>query len=51
MAATKKKLAAYVYVDGALYGPASDVPADVAKRIDNPKAWGKSDAPEGADDN
>lgn len=38
-----KALAANVYVDGALYGPAGKKPSDeVAKRITNPKAWGKS---------
>lgn len=36
-----KKLAANVYVDGVLYTPDSDVPADVAKQITNPKAWGE----------
>lgn len=36
------KLAAYVDVDGVWYGPDSDVPADVAKRIDNPKAWAEA---------
>lgn len=45
-AAKSKKLATYVHVDGVAYGPDSDVPADVAKQITNPKAWadGKSDA-------
>lgn len=39
--AGKRQLAAYVYVDGTLYGPDSDVPAEVAKAITNPKAWGE----------
>ncbi len=34
-----RKLVTYVHVDGQVYGPDSDVPADVAKRITNPKAW------------
>jgi hypothetical protein len=42
---SKRKLAAYVHVDGTVYGPGDDVPADVAKQITNPKAWG-----EGSDD-
>jgi hypothetical protein len=35
-----KKLVTYVHVDGQVYGPNDDVPADVAKQITNPKAWG-----------
>jgi hypothetical protein len=34
------ELTQHVYVDGQLYGPGSKVPADIAKRITNPKAWG-----------
>lgn len=34
-----KKLRTYVHVDGRAYGPNDDVPAEVAKRIENPKAW------------
>lgn len=41
-----KKLASNVYVDGVLYTPESDVPAEVAKQITNPKAWGESPEPE-----
>lgn len=38
-----KALAANVYVDGTLYGPAGQKPSDeVAEQITNPKAWGKS---------
>lgn len=33
------KLATFVDVDGVWYGPDDNVPADVAKRITNPKAW------------
>ena len=48
MAAAKKpaagkarELVTTVYVDGVAYGPGDDVPADVAERITNPKAWGE----------
>jgi hypothetical protein len=34
-----RKLNSYVYVDGKGYGPDDDVPAEVAKRIDNPDVW------------
>lgn len=34
-----RKLRTYVHVDGQVYGPDDDVPAEVAKRIENPKAW------------
>jgi hypothetical protein len=34
-----RKLRTYVHVDGQVYGPDSDVPTEVAKRIENPKAW------------
>lgn len=50
MAAPRKKadreLIAHVWVDGACYGPGSDIPADVAKQITNPKAWADADADE-----
>lgn len=36
-----KKLVTYVNVDGQVYGPDDDVPADIAKEITNPKAWGE----------
>lgn len=36
---TGKNLVTNVHVDGEVYGPGDDVPADVAKRITNPKAW------------
>jgi hypothetical protein len=39
-----KKLAAFVHVDGKVYGPGDDVPAKVAEAITNPKAWGDVDA-------
>lgn len=45
--ATGKKLVANVYVGGVLYTPESDVPADVAKEITNPKAWGEDPKPGG----
>jgi len=35
-----KKLVAFVHVNGVAYGPNDDVPAEVAKLITNPKAWG-----------
>lgn len=35
----KKKLARHVTVAGTTYGPGDDVPADVAEKITNPKAW------------
>lgn len=34
-----KKLNTHVWVDGTWYGPDDDVPAEVAKQIDNPKVW------------
>lgn len=34
-----KKLNTYVHVDGVAYGPDDDVPAEVAKKIDNPDVW------------
>lgn len=33
------RLRTYVTVRGVTYGPDSEVPADVAARITNPKAW------------
>ena len=45
MAAAKKQgkaLVAFVHIGGEVYGPGSEVPADVAKRITNEKAWGGS---------
>ncbi|MEU1761300.1 hypothetical protein [Micromonospora sp. NPDC005652] len=33
------RLAGRVYAGGQWYGPDDEVPADVARRIDNPKAW------------
>ncbi len=41
--AAAKKLTTYVHVNGSVYGPDDDVPADVAKQIENPKAWAKDD--------
>lgn len=41
-----KKLATYVHVDGQQYGPDSDVPADVAKKIENPDVWAEADKSE-----
>ncbi len=38
-----KKLNTYVHVDGVQYGPDDDVPAEVAKKIDNPDVWGESE--------
>lgn len=39
------KLAVYVHVDGKQYGPTDTVPADVAKRIDNPDVWAEEPKP------
>lgn len=36
---TNRKLAVYVHVDGKQYGPDDTVPAEVAKKIDNPDVW------------
>lgn len=44
------RLAATVYIDGQAYGPDDDVPADVAKRIDNPKAWAEQPTSEPANE-
>lgn len=43
---SKRKLATYVHVNGTVYGPDDDVPADVAKEITNPKAWADGAASE-----
>lgn len=39
-----RKLAGYVHVDGVVYGPDSDVPAEVAEKITNPDAWATAPA-------
>lgn len=39
MADARKKLVRAVNVDGEWYQPGDDVPAEVAERITNPKAW------------
>ncbi len=39
-----KKLNTYVHVDGVQYGPDDTVPADVAKKIENPDVWESSSA-------
>lgn len=39
--AESKKLATYVHVDGVEYGPDSEVPAEVAKKITNDDVWAK----------
>lgn len=47
-----RKLAVYVSVDGVQYGPDDDVPADVAKKIENPDVWAeepKKSAPKSSD--
>lgn len=41
-APAERKLVAYVHVDGVCYGPDSEVPAEVAEAITNPKAWGEA---------
>lgn len=33
------RLTGFVHVDGAVYGPDDEVPAEVAARITNPRAW------------
>lgn len=38
-------LQAYVHVDGRVYGPGDDVPAEHARLITNPKAWEAGAAP------
>lgn len=35
-----------VYVDGTWYGPGDRVPAEVAEKIANPKAWSDDDPPQ-----
>lgn len=37
--AAARKLARHITIDGTTYGPGDDVPAEVAERIRNPKAW------------
>lgn len=52
-----RKLNATVYIDGKVYRPGDDVPADMAKRITNAGAWteemrpAKASAPKVTDDN
>ena len=41
-----RRLASYVHVEGQVYGPDADVPAEVAEKITNPKAWGDKPASE-----
>lgn len=38
-----RRLAGFVHVDGRVYGPDDEVPAAVAKRIVNPKAWANTE--------
>lgn len=42
-----RRLVTFVHVDGQVYGPNDDVPAEVAKRIENPDAWDGSDSDSG----
>lgn len=42
---SNRKLVTYVHVNGVVYGPGDDVPADVAAQITNPSAWGDDSAP------
>ena len=48
-----KKLATNVHVDGVWYGPGydneTDVPADVAKKIENADAWEQPPAAKSSD--
>jgi hypothetical protein len=44
-----RKLNTHVHVDGKVYGPDDDVPADVAKQITNPDVWDGGDADGNAD--
>lgn len=37
------RLKVYVTVDGQQYGPDDTVPADVAKKIDNPDVWAEDE--------
>jgi hypothetical protein len=34
-----RRLVTYVHLDGQVYGPADEVPDEVAERITNPDAW------------
>ncbi|MFG3710890.1 hypothetical protein [Micromonospora sp. NPDC047730] len=43
------RLASTVYVDGQAYGPNDRIPADVAARIRNPKAWEGGELPAGVE--
>lgn len=43
------RLTAYVHVDGVVYGPEDDLPAEIAKKITNPAAW-SSDSDESEDE-
>jgi hypothetical protein len=36
---TARKLAGFVHVNGTVYGPDDEVPAEVSEQITNPKAW------------
>ena len=40
----KRELVATVHVNGKVYAPGDDIPADVADQITNPKAWGEAPA-------
>lgn len=40
-----KELVRTVVVDGTVYAPGDDVPADVAEQITNPAAWESEDEP------
>lgn len=42
-----RKLKATVHLDGEVYAAGTKVSAEVAARIDNPKAWGKDSTPSG----
>lgn len=42
-----RKLKATVHLDGEVYEAGTKVPAEVAARITNPKAWGKDSTPSG----
>ena len=44
------KLAAYVHVDGRVFGPDDEVPAEFAAQITNPKAWEVAPDPEALDE-
>lgn len=44
-----RKLATYVYINGASYGPDDEVPEEVAAQITNPKAWVDEPESKGSD--